>query len=331
MSRNPSRLAAAVCALSLLHSVATAWALPPEDVVAPKVQPASDEGLRAISRFRVPAGLKVQLFAAEPMLANPVAFAIDEKNRFYVAETFRLHAGVTDTRGHMNWLDDDLASRTVADRVAMYKKYSSPEDFQKYGAEEDRISLIVDRDGDGKADSSTVFADGFRDPSMGLGAGVLARGGDVWYTNLPDLWKLKDTNGDGKADEKTSLHNGYGVHVGFLGHDLHGLRFGPDGRLYFSIGDRGLNVVQGQRRLFYPDTGTVLRCEPDGTKLEVFATGLRNPQELAFNEFGDLFTVDNNSDAGDRARLVHIVKGGDSGWRIGWQFIESPNSRGPWN
>src|SRR5262245_42385906 len=95
----------------------------PAPAYTPQVAAASNEAERAMKRFRIPEGLRVELFAAEPHLANPVGFCIDERNRFYVAETFRLHAGVTDIRGHMDWLDDDLACRTVADRVAMYRKH----------------------------------------------------------------------------------------------------------------------------------------------------------------------------------------------------------------
>jgi quinoprotein glucose dehydrogenase len=297
----------------------------------PPIAKASDEGLKAIRSFRIPSGLKVELFAAEPLLANPVAFCVDEKGVVYVAETFRLGDGVTDTRSHMDWLDDDLACRTVADRVAMYQKYLGSQ-FESFHVQHERVRRIVDRDGDGRADVSTVFADGFNDPAAGIGAGVLARNGDVYYTCIPGLWKLRDTRGEGRALERKLLHNGYGVHVGFVGHDLHGLKFGPDGRLYFSIGDRGFNVTTFDgKTLAVPDTGSVLRCNPDGTELEVFATGLRNPQELAFDQFGNLFTGDNNSDSGDRARWVYLVEGGDCGWRIGYQFLETPYTRGPWN
>ncbi len=304
---------------------------PGQSTYNPSIAPASSEGEQAIRTFRVAAGLKVELFAAEPLLANPVAFCTDEQGRFYVAETFRLGAGVTDTRGHMNWLDDDLACRTVADRVAMYQKFLG-EEFEAYKVEHERVRQVVDRDHDGKADAATVFADGFNDPAAGIGAGLLARKGEVWYTCIPWLWKLRDATGSGKASERTLLHQGYGVHVGFLGHDLHGLRMGPDGMLYFSIGDRGFNVTTREgKTLVAIESGSVLRCNPDGTELEVFATGLRNPQELIFDQFGNLFTCDNNSDSGDRARWVHVVEGGDSGWRIGYQFIEEPISRGPWN
>ena len=297
----------------------------------PFVAVATPDASKAMTAFRKPEGWTLELFASEPMLANPVAFGFDETGRVYVVETFRLKKGVTDNRAHMSWLDDDLASRTVADRVAMYRKHLGKE-AESYGVEHDRVRLIEDRDGDGKADHASVFADGFHDLASGLGAGVLARKGDVYFTCIPDLWRLRDTNGDGKADARTSLQTGYGVHVAFLGHDLHGLTFGPDGRLYFSIGDRGLNVKTADgRTVSCPDSGAVLRCEADGSDLQIFATGLRNPQELAFDEFGNLFTVDNNSDSGDKARIVHVVEGGDSGWRVGYQYLEKPISRGPWN
>jgi quinoprotein glucose dehydrogenase len=284
-----------------------------------------------MAQVRVPRGLTIELFAAEPLLANPVAFCFDEKGRCYVAETFRIQHGVVDNRDHMSWLDDDLASRTVGDRVAMYRKHLKKE-FSSFEVAHDRVRRIEDTNGDGIADRATVFADGFHQAEDGIGAGVLAWKGNVYYTCIPSLWLLKDTKDAGSADFRKALSTGYGVHVSFYGHDLHGLRMGTDGRLYFSVGDRGLNVKTSDgRTLAFPDTGAVLRCEPDGTSLEVVATGLRNPQSLAFDEYGNLFTCDNNSDSGDKVRLVDIVEGGDSGWRIGYQYPTSMSDRGPWN
>ena len=322
--------------LTLLASVCgPVWAQhqadPPANAKAPYVARASEEGQLAIKKFQVLPGLKVDLWAAEPMLANPVAFNFDEKGRAYVCETFRLHAGVDDIRDIMDWLDEELASRTVDDRLAEMKRHLG-ERFPRYTENSERIRLIEDRDGDGKADHSTVFADGFNTPLDGIGAGVLARHGAVWYANIPNLWLLRDTNGDGVADFRQSLHYGLGVRVGFLGHDAHGVHFGPDGKLYFSMGDRGSNVkLAGGRTVGEPDTGCVFRCNPDGSELEVFAFGLRNPQDLVFDPYGNLFTGDNNSDSGDQARWVYLVEGGDSGWRVGYQFMERPYSRGPFN
>ena len=143
------------------------------------------EALKAIRSFRVPEGLKVELFAAEPMLANPVAFCFDEKGVAYVAETFRLNEGVTDTRGHMDWLDDDLACRTVADRVAMYKKYlgSKFESFRRAARPRQATRRSRRRRPGRRMPRSSPTASTTR-PS-GIGAGVLARKGDVWYTCIP--------------------------------------------------------------------------------------------------------------------------------------------------
>lgn len=307
------------------HEVAGTNASPPF------VAKASDEGEMAIRRFKVAEGLKVELWAAEPMLANPVAFNFDEKGRAYVCETFRLGAGVDDIRGIMDWLDEELASRTVDERLAEMKRHLG-ERFAKYSERSERIRVIEDRSGKGVADHSTVYAEGFNDPLDGIAAGVLARKGEVWYANIPNLWHLRDTNGDGVADQRKVMHSGFGVRVGFLGHDLHGLHFGPDGKLYFSIGDRGSNVQVGDgRHVGEPDMGCVFRCNPDGSELEVFSYGLRNPQDLVFDQYGNLFTGDNNSDSGDQARWVYVMEGADNGWRVGYQFMENPYSRGPFN
>src|SRR5262249_9928707 len=150
---------------------------------------------------------QASVYAAEPMLANPVCFAFDEKGRLYVAETFRHYAGVTDNRNHMKqrktWLDEELACRTVADRSAMLKRQLG-KGFAKDSIEHDRARLIEAPDGDGVADKATVFADGFNTPEAGIGAGLLARHGKVWYTCVPDLWLLQDTKGTGKTDYKKS-------------------------------------------------------------------------------------------------------------------------------
>lgn len=319
--------------------VGIALAVPPESSKDPKAAPKTDAD-KAAAAVQVDKSLKVELWAAEPLLANPVAFAFDEKGACFVAETTRFGNGVPDTRGFMYWLDDDLACRTVADRVAMYnKQYPGKKPYTGFEKFDDQVRKVWDSTGSGKADKSSVFAKGFNQPADGLAAGVLARKGNVYLTNIPDLWLLKDTKGTNEADVKQSLSTGYGIHVQFLGHDLHGLRMGPDGKLYFSIGDRGFNVTTREgKKLFNPDSGAVLRCDPDGANLEVVHTGLRNPQELAFDDFGNLFTYDNNCDSGDRARWVYIVEGGDTGWRCGYQYgtlMHPPGvpqgNRGPWN
>jgi quinoprotein glucose dehydrogenase len=333
----------------------------------PVLAPASSEGTNRIRQFKLAPGLKVDLWAAEPMLANPVAFSVDGRGRVFTSETYRYRSSVLDIRHYMFMLEDDLASRNITNRLEIIRKWFGPGGEKALSAETEVIRRIEDTDGDGKADVSTVFADGFNSPLSGIGSGVLARDGEVWFTEIPSLWRLRpDTESKGSRVEESKgaatppsstvppfnssthlplasaphaapgykaeeLLRGFGVRFSFTGHDLHGLILGPDGRLYFSVGDRGAHVVTREGRVIdLPDEGAVFRCEPDGSDMEVVHRGLRNPQELAFNDQGDLFTGDNDSDQGDRERWVQVVEGADSGWRVGHQHAPLGNA-GMWN
>ena len=286
-------------------------------VAAAEIAPASNEGEQALQRMKLPPGLVATLWAAEPMLANPVAFNFDEKGRLFVAETYRYRSSVLDIRDYMWTLEADLANRTLDDQSAAIARHFGPEGVKELSIESERVRLLEDTDRTGVATKSTLYAEGFNSPLDGIASGVLARRGAVYFASIPSVWKF---TGAQKAETRSEISRGYGVRFNFTGHDLHGLIFGPDGKLYFSNGDRGAHAKGPDGTLAdTPDEGAVYRCNPDGTQLEVFARGLRNPQSLAFTENGDLLTGDNDCDKGDEERLVHVVEDGDSGWRVGYQ------------
>ena len=317
-----------VCVMLFHPNVLSDQFLAAQEDYQPKIAAASADAELALRGFVLPDGMSGSLLAAEPMVANPVCFTVTNDGRIIVCESFRQEVGVEDNRNHMNWLENDLQLESVEERAAMFRKYMG-EDVKLWTKEHDRLRMLKDTDGDGKFDRDTLFADGFNEIVDGTGAGVIELNGRVYYTCIPKLWSFADADNDGVADQTEVLHHGYGVRVAFRGHDLHGLTVGPDGRLYFSMGDRGFNVITKEgTRLKRVDTGAVFRCDADGSHLEVFAYGLRNPQELAFDDNGNLFTGDNNSDSGDQARWVYVVQDGDTGWRMYFQYLED---RGPWN
>ncbi len=313
---------------------AVGWALmaPMAAAIPGKDQPSDLTHTAAgpAAAFGLPNGFSATLFAAEPFVQNPVAFSIDEQGRVFVCETFRQEKGVTDNRGHdRRWVEADLAARSVEDRIAYHRRLLGKK-ASAYERHEDRVRRLLDDDGDGVADRVDTYSSGYRQLEDGTAAGVLARRGTVYLTCIPGLYLLRDaepTSPEADASTKELLSTGYGVRVAYRGHDLHGLAFGPDGRLYFTIGDRGYRVVHEGQTLHDPGSGAVFRCDLDGKNLEVFARGLRNPQEIAFDDLGNLFTVDNNSDAGDKARLVHLVPGAEVGWNMAYQYLKD---RGPW-
>ncbi|MEO1994140.1 MAG: PVC-type heme-binding CxxCH protein [Planctomycetaceae bacterium] len=290
--------------------------------------------LQHMRTLHVVDGLRVDLFAAEPQVASPVALSLDEQGRVFVAEQYRFNRGTEENRTRPFLLNDDLQIKTVADRRKMYQKWSKQFDggMDWFTRVSDQVRMLQDTDGDGRADRSTVFADGFNQPLDGLAAGIIATNGKVYLTCIPHLWLLQDSDDDGVADQRSRLLSGFGVNAAFLGHDLHGLVWGPDGKLYFSVGDRGFHVVSQEGTVHSgPRSGAVFRCNPDGSEFEVVCVGLRNPQELAFDQFGNLFAADNNCDKGDHSRLVYVVEGGQSGWNMAFQTMPEPYLTGPWH
>ena len=291
-------------------------------------------------------GLVRSLVAREPMFRNPVAVAVDVDGSIYVTETTRRKQADLDIREVMDWVVDDLSHTSIDDKrrffrenitTGRFKKHPSLKDHDKNGridwqdltVHSEKIHRLVDTDGDGMADRSTVFAEGFNTEVTGIAAGVMAYRGDVYATIAPDLWKLRDTDGDGVADQRKSLVHGFGVHINYAGHDMHGLTFGPDGKVYWTIGDKGTNVTANGVQWLYPHEGALLRCNPDGSEFEVFARGLRNVQQIAFDDYGNIFGVDNDADMkGEKERLIFIPEGSDHGWRAYYQYRGSKYN--PW-
>ncbi|MDB4553671.1 HEAT repeat domain-containing protein [Akkermansiaceae bacterium] len=290
---------------------------------------ANKDGLIAsgiLPGLTIPEGAVAKLFATNKTLGvfSPTALTVDEKGRVFLAETHRFRFGVEDNRSHLYWLMDDISAQTTDDRIAMHEKWQEKLPLEKLTTVSEKIRVLIDTDGDGVADKSEIFAEKFNDLLDGTAAGIMAFEGKIYFACIPNIWMIEDEDGDLKSDKRRVLQDGFGVRVSFSGHDLNGFALGPDGRLYTTIGDRGFSFTTKEGHEYkYPNQGAILRFEPDGSNMEVVHTGLRNPKEIAFDQFGTGITVDNNSDQGDRARVVFMLEGADSGWRMGHQVLHS--------
>lgn len=259
-------------------------------------------------------------WVAAPYLKGPASMDIDPKGRVFVSEARRMGKGVPDNRRKGWRIYEDYRLKTVEDRLDSYQRNQHRKPMEWYEQEADQVLRFVDTDGNGAPDQYSVFDDRCRETADGIGFSLLAEEDAVYFTCIPALRKLVDKDDDGKAEEHHRLVEGFGVRVCFKGHDLHGITRGPDGRLYFSVGDRGYSVINDQgERLAAPSRGAIFRCDDDGSNFEVYAHGLRNPQEISFDEYGNLFTFDNTGDFGDKARVVYVLDNTDSGWTADYQ------------
>jgi putative membrane-bound dehydrogenase-like protein len=348
-SRSVSRIAR--CAVPALAFASLVLAAPPAVIgqtpasAPPPVRlPAADaqriaREVRQSITAQMAEGFALTLWAPTEFVTNAIGLDIDSDGTVYVVGSDR--SGMpTDIRQHPDWVPEVHTLRTVDDLRQFFRRHLAPErsarntwlpdrnqdgshDWRDLTTYKERIYRIQDTDGDGLADVSQVVFEGFNDdPADDIAGGVLVHRGDLYVTAAPDLWRLRDTNGDGLMDVKTSISHGYSIHPAFSGHDMSGVLMGPDGRIYWKIGDIGMNVVDRTgRRWAYPNQGAILRANLDGSDFEVFATGLRNTQEFDFDDHGNLISVDNDGDhKGESERVVYITYGSDAGWRSTWQY-----------
>ena len=248
-----------------------------------------------------------------------VGIHVDHQNRVHVTHTYRRNNGALDIRRHTDWVIPSLASGSIEEKRALIRGRKS--DWKSLFQWKEKIWRFEDPDDDGHYDKKSLFFEGLNTEVTGLAGGILFRDNAAYVTCIPDMLKITDTDGDGKGDKTEVLATGFGVHIGYGGHDMHGPTMGYDGRIYWTIGDKGFSVRSREGEVFhYPYHGGMFRCEPDGSNFEVFAHGLRNPQELAYDEYGNWFIVDNDGDFGDRERFHYLLEGTDTGWRATWQY-----------
>ncbi len=294
-------------------------------------------------------GLTISLWASDSLAPDPIALSIDDYGRVFLTSTERQKNSEFDIRGHRDWMIPSISFQSVEDRRAFLRKTFAPErskenewlpdlnhdsihDWHDLAVEKDEVWRLEDLSGDGMADISTRIVSDFNEEITDVAEGLLVREKDMFVAIGPDLWRLQDLNGDGIPEKKEAISSGYAVHIGFGGHGMSGIVEGPDGKIYWGIGDIGANITTKEgAKHFYPNEGIIVRSNPDGTDFEVFASGLRNTYEFAFDEFGNLITSDNDGDhPGESERLVHIVEGTDLGWRANWQYgkyVDPKNNR----
>ncbi len=199
------------------------------------------------------------------------------------------------------------------------------------GGANDRIRVLTDKDGDGKFDEAAVYMDGLELP-----AGLLFWDGWTYLTLGHDVVRLKDADGDGKFETREAIVTGFGNDDSH--HRVSGLTMGPEGWIYITTGDSDARAKGSDgSTATVLRSGGVFRCKPDGSSLENVAFGMRNPfGNVAFDDEFHIFHTDNDNEGSagfTGCRILHVVEGGDYGWRLreGARCCQPDPDRATWN
>lgn len=272
MKSFPVLLPSGVFAILLLASVTLSIAQIPPPTDAPK--PRTPE--ESAAAFKLPAGIRMEVVASEPLLASPSGICWDERGRMFVSE---LHGYNLAGQLDIEELNKSGMLDTQVRRVQADVKFKAAADKGTFGV----VKMLSDTDGDGRMDKATVFADGLP-PVYGL---VPARGGII-VACAPHIMFLADRDGDGKAEVREILFTGFGT--GELERGINAPQWGADGWIYFGRGWPG-GPITGPK-LAQPVTlpGSDFRIRADGSAIEP-VTGQTHTFGFTFTEAGDRFTV----------------------------------------
>lgn len=224
--------------------------------------------------------LTIERFASAPEIVTPTGLDVDSLGRVLVIEC-NTHFPPADYSGHPH----------------------------------DRILAMSDTDGDGRADRIDTFFEGTQ-ATMNL---AVYRDGSVFVATRGEVFRLRDTDHDGKADERTRVAI-LETTANYPHNALSGFAFDFAGNVYFGMGENlgdpyELIGADGTKLAGGGEGGNIFRIRADGSGLTRVATGFWNPFHLGFDAFGRLFAVDNDPDFRPPCRLLHIVEGGDYGFR----------------
>ncbi len=232
--------------------------------------------------FDVAEGLEMTLWAAEPLLVNPTNFDIDERGRIWLIESVNYRS--------------DLKRKPKNDPTG------------------DRIVILEDTDGDGRADTRKIFD---QRPDMLAPLGISVFGNKVLVAQSPDLIVYVKDENDNIVGKETLLTGWGGADHD---HGLHAVLFGHDGRYYFNSGDQGFSTTDKSGKQHRSSregpyyAATVQRMNPDGSDFSVLAHNARNPYEIALDSFGSIWQTDNDDDGNKWTRLLYIVEGANYGY-----------------
>ncbi|MEO8962409.1 MAG: PVC-type heme-binding CxxCH protein, partial [Ginsengibacter sp.] len=267
---------------------------------------ASDKEKAAVAPLLfVPEGLEATIWAESPMFYNPTNIDVDIKGRIWVTEAVNYRNFNHDTTQFL---------------------------FHQKG---DRVMILEDTDGDGKADTSRVFV---QDEDLVSPLGIAVIGNKVIVSCSPNIIVYTDEDGDDKPDKKEVFLTGFGGKD--HDHSLHAGTAGPDGKWYFIVGNAGPHIVTDKAgwtlragSVYTGGTpynkentpamksddgrvwtgGVAFRINPDGTGLEVLAHNFRNSYEVAIDSYGNLWQSDNDDEV-DACRTSWVMEGGNAGF-----------------